>query len=723
MKVKHRFYLIGFLALLSMLVVMACDRNVDIVFVDFEGDDYGAWKVTGVSFGAAPASGRLERQQWLSGFKGKGFANSFHEGGKSKGTLTSPEFEIEQPFINFLIGGYLEETCMNLIIDGEIVRTATGRSSRFLDWEHWDVSDLEGKTAQIEIVDNHSGRRGYILVDHIMMSSRTYVLPDLKRKIKVENTYLNLPIKTGVSIRRMSVVADGELIDDFNIELAEGEPDFWAFIDMSRYQGKKAVIQVTQPWDSDPDVLKSIFQSDKFKDFDTLYREKYRPQFHFPSRRGWNNDPNGLVYYDGEYHLFYQHNPYGWNWGNMHWGHAVSTDLLHWEDFGDAIFPDELGTIFSGSAVVDWENSAGFQTGDEKTIVCFYTSAGSDDAMKEVPFTQSIAYSTDRGRTLMKYEGNPIIGHVVDSNRDPKVIWNESTKQWVMALYLTKNDYALFASSDLKQWKRVGDIKIPGCSECPDIFQLPVDGDPANTKWVFWGANGSYVLGTFDGTDFKEEGKAIRLFAGGTAYASQSFSDIPQSDGRRIQISWLTGAIPGMPFNQQMGFPVELTLRTTDDGIWMFALPVKEIEIIHGKKHMWKSLQVKPGENPLSSISGDLFEIHADISVGKSEEFGFNIRGIPVVYNSAKQTLTCQDDSAPMKPKNGRIRLRILVDRASIEIFGNDGRMYMPIGVIPPDDNTSLEVFTKGSAVRINSLDVYELKSIWKAETSAQQEN
>ena len=194
-------------------------------------------------------------------------------------------------------------------------------------------------------------------------------------------------------------MVDGELIDNFNIELAEGEPDFWTFIDLSRHFGKEAVIQVTRPWDSDPDILKSIFQSDELMNADTLYREKYRPQFHFTSRRGWNNDPNGLVFYDDEYHLFYQHNPYGWNWGNMHWGHAVSTDLLHWEDFGDAIFPDELGTIYSGSAVVDWENSAGFQIGDEKTIVCFYTSAGRH-AIKAVPYTQSIAYSTDRGRTL-----------------------------------------------------------------------------------------------------------------------------------------------------------------------------------------------------------------------------------------------------------------------------------------------------------------------------------
>ncbi len=714
MNIPPRLHVFGFLMLLSMFFLFACGGSVDMVLMDFEDGDYGDWAATGSSFGAAPANGSLENQPPVTGFKGKGFANSFHGGEESQGGLTSPDFEIRQPFINFLIGGATrrDETCMNLIVNGEIVRTATGRSSRFLDWTHWDVSDLEGKTARIEIVDRHPGRRGYILVDHIVQSSRAYVLADLTREIQVENKYLNLPVKTGVNNRRMIVEVSGEPANVFDIELAEGEPDFWAFMDLSRYLGKKAVIRVTQPWDSDPDVLGRLTQSDEIMNADTLYREKYRPQFHFTSRRGWNNDPNGLVFYDGEYHLFYQHNPYGWNWGNMHWGHAVSSDLIHWEELGDAIFPDELGTIFSGSAAVDWQDSAGFQAGDEKTIVCFYTSAG-DQVEPQVPFTQSIAYSTDRGRTFTKYAGNPVIGHIIDANRDPKVIWEEPSQQWIMSLYLTRNDYTLLTSTDLKQWKRIGDVTIPGCSECPDIFLLSVDGDPDKTKWVFWGANGSYVLGTFDGTGFQPEGEAIRLYAGGSAYAAQSFSDIPESDGRRIQIPWLRCTMPGMPFNQQMGFPVELTLRTTDEGIRMFSEPVKEIENIHKNQHSWESLQIRPGENPLGSISGDLFDIRADISVGNSEEFGFIIRGIPVVYNSVEQTLTCRNVTTPMKPLGGGIRLQILVDRASIEIFGNNGRVYMPIGVIPPDDDTSLEFFTKGAAVRVNKLDVFELESIW----------
>jgi fructan beta-fructosidase len=199
------------------------------------------------------------------------------------------------------------------------------------------------------------------------------------------------------------------------------------------------------------------------------YGERLRPQFHFTSRTNWLNDPNGLVFYKGEYHLFFQHNPSGINWGNMTWGHAVSTDLLHWRQLDDALKPDRLGTIFSGSAVVDWDNTAGFQSGNEKTLVAIFTSAGK-------PFTQSMAYSTDRGRSWRKYDKNPVLNHVAGENRDPKVIWHVPTKRWIMALYLDGEKYALFSSPDLKRWEKLCDLPEFGASECPDFFELQITG-------------------------------------------------------------------------------------------------------------------------------------------------------------------------------------------------------------------------------------------------------
>ena len=238
-------------------------------------------------------------------------------------------------------------------------------------------------------------------------------------------------------------------------------------------------------------------------DDDKLYGETYRPQFHFTARDGWLNDPNGLVYFAGEYHLFFQHNPKASTWGSMTWGHAVSTDLVHWQQMPNAIEPDALGTIFSGSAVVDWENTAGFKVWSEPALVAMYTAAGGSSPESEgQPFTQCLAYSNDRGRTWVKYAGNPVLPHIVGENRDPKVIWYAPEQVWVMALFLDGHNFALFTSPDLKEWERIQTLAIPGSSECPDFFPLPLDGEASKLKWVFTAANGKYLVGDFDGHKF-----------------------------------------------------------------------------------------------------------------------------------------------------------------------------------------------------------------------------
>ena len=444
----------------------------------------------------------------------------------------------------------------------------------------------------------------------------------------------------------------------------------------------------------------------------TAYKEAHRPQLHFTPKTNWTNDPNGLIYYKGEYHLFFQHNPFGIDWGNMTWGHAVSPDLVHWKQLPHAIHPDELGTIFSGSGVVDWQNTGGFQTGDESVLVNFYTAAGSH-APQEVPFTQSIAYSNDRGRSWTKYEGNPVIEHIVGSNRDPKVIWHEPTQKWVMALYLDQNDYVLFGSTNLKEWTRLSDLQIPD-TECPDIFELPVDGDAENTKWVFWGAAGKYYVGNFDGTTFTPEGDAHRSDYGANFYAAQTWSDVPESDGRRIQIAWMSGSKPpDMPFNQQMSFPCELTLQTTSGGIRLHREPVAEIENIHAYTHAWSDLALKPGEDPLAGLTGELFDIRAEIALNDAAAVGFKIRGQDIRYDVAEQQLTFLERSGPLAPQDGKISLQILVDRISIEAFGNGGELSMTSYFLPDLNNADIGMYTDGGAATLVSLKVHELKSSW----------
>lgn len=446
-----------------------------------------------------------------------------------------------------------------------------------------------------------------------------------------------------------------------------------------------------------------------------MYDEKYRPQFHFTAARNWLNDPNGLVYYKGQYHLFFQHNPSGIGWGNMTWGHAVSDDLVHWRELGLAILPDDAGTIYSGSAVVDWDNTTGFQSGEDAPIVCIYTVAGDNSPTKDKPYTQDLAYSTDGGRTFTKYAGNPVLPQIAHGNRDPKVIFHAPSGKWVMALYIDKSTFSLFGSSNLKKWDKLCDVQVEASSECPDLFELPVDGDPSQTRWVFWAANGSYLLGTFDGTTFQADGPALRSNWGANCYAAQSWSDIPASDGRRLQIAWMNGGkYPDMPFNQQMTVIRELTLRTTPAGVRLFINPAREIERLHTAKHSWSNLTLEAGDNPLKDVAAELVDIRMEIELGGARTIDLVLRGQAIGYDVAGKTLTYMKSTAPLEPVDGRIRLQVLVDRTSVEAFGNDGAVTIPECCLTEPEDCGLSLKATGGQAKIVSMDVYELKSAWE---------
>ncbi|MBN2133285.1 MAG: GH32 C-terminal domain-containing protein [Sedimentisphaerales bacterium] len=523
------------------------------------------------------------------------------------------------------------------------------------------------------------------------------------RELVLQNRYLNLPVKNGATNRRMSLAVEGQVVRDFEIELAEGEPDFWVFMDVSMFQGKRATVRVAA-LPSGSSALRAIRQSDTIEGSENLYREKLRQQFHFSSRRGWNNDSNGLVFYRGRYHLYYQHNPYGWAWGNMHWGHAVSADLVHWQEWPIALYPREFGDwCFSGSAVVDANNTAGFKTGSEDTIVVAYTSTGRGEC---------IAYSNDGGRTFADYQGNPVITH---QGRDPKVFWYEPGRHWVIAVYDEKDrsqGISFYRSADLKDWQFSS--RIDGFFECPEIFELPVDGNRSDTRWVLYAGDGSYMVGRFDGRTFVPESGKHPFSYGDCFYASQTYNNIPPEDGRRIQIAWGRIETPGMPFNQCMLFPCELTLRTTEEGIRMFAQPVREIERLHEQAYRWTDEVVKPGDNVPADIRGELFHLRGQFDVGDANRLALVARGVPIAYDVRKEELSCRDRTAPLKLVDGAIELDILVDRTSIEIFGNGGRIYMPIGVIPADNNTSVEFSVQGGNATIRSLKIHTLRSAWQ---------
>ena len=694
----------------------------DLLIADFEGESYAPWTLTGEAFGSGPAHGPLAGQMNVEGFKGKGLVNSFNKGDDSTGSLTSPEFNIERKFISFLIGGgrNAEKLALQLLVDGKVVRKATGPNvqaggSETLQQDAWDVAEFSGKTATLRIIDEAKGGWGHINVDHIAQTDTKPkgVLQNAERKFTAAARYLHIPIKNGAPKRVLTLLVEGKEIVRNDVEIADGKADWWAPMDVSAWKGKPLTLRVDKLHE-DSTGLSSIEQSDSLKEADDLYRESLRGQFHFSPKRGWNNDPNGMVFYNGEYHLFFQHNPYGWGWGNMHWGHAVSKDMVHWEELGDKLLPDSMGPMFSGSAVVDWKNTSGFGKDGKPPLVLIYTAAGN-------PAIQGIAYSND-GRNFTKYEGNPVIKQITGGNRDPKVIWHEPTKKWVQVLYVEwekKHTIHFFTSPNLREWTltSITEGDAPGkpyLFECPDFFELPVDGDAAKKKWVLTAANTEYAIGIFDGTRFTPEQSKLPGHRGRGFYAPQTFSDIPEQDGRRIQIGWFQTETKGMAFNQSMTVPFELKLISTPDGPRMTFTPVRELESLRTKSHHTAATALKPGDaNPLVNVKAELIELRAEFEPGDAKEIVFNIRGATISYDAQKQELAVNDHRVPAPLREGKQRITIYCDRTGLEIFASDGLCYVPMPFLPKPEDLTLGVSAKGGTSKLSSLDVHELRSAW----------
>ena len=536
----------------------------------------------------------------------------------------------------------------------------------------------------------------------------------------LQKRYLNVPVNNRAPGRSMSLTVDDELLGNFGIPLAEDKPDWWAFFDVARFKGRKLVVNMTPA----PKDWKIISQDDVIKGSEDLYQEKYRPQFHFTSRRGWLNDPNGMIYYKGEYHLYYQHNPVALPWGNMTWGHAVSKDMVHWNELPTVLFPNTKGACFSGAAFIDRKNQLGRKTGEEDVLVMFYLRTKSG---------LCLAYSNDRGRTLTDYEGNPVLTHPGDRIDTPRPFWYEPTGRWIAPTYdhfKNKDGKPLravgfYSSENLKDWKFESRVEQDRSGDelcgCVDFFQLPIGGDANAKKWVMIFIDGSYIVGTFDGhTFYTLSGKpavtmdrVTSLVIPGNYYATMTWENEP--NGRRVQITWMRGGnYPGMPFNQQMTVPAELTLHSTDEGPRMRMNPVKELETLRAKTHKWTDLTLKAGENPLAGIEGDLFDVEVEFEPAADTETIFDLRGEKVVYNAQSQTLSCGSVRTPLKPEKGILHLRILLDRTSIEVFGNNGRVYIPRCILPKDDNRSLNASCGKGQVKARFLRVHELKSIWE---------
>lgn len=717
-----RFALFGLLATSS--VGHAAD---DILIADFEGRDYGGWKVEGTAFGARPARGTLPGQMHVDGFRGKGLVNSFLGGDSATGTLTSPPFRIERDFINFLVGGgmYDGKTCMDLIVGGKVVRTVTGANdlpggTERLSPGGWNVKNLKGKRATLRIVDQWKGGWGHINIDHIVQSDRKVeatVAPG-RREITLDKKYLLFPIRNSARHTRMIMTIDFKRVHDFDIQLASEEVDWWACLDMTRHAGKTAELRRLP---ADSQGLELIETSDTVRGVEPLYDETLRPQFHFSQMRGWHNDVNGTVYYDGEYHLFWQSNPFGWTWANMYWGHAVSKDLVHWEELPLALYPRTMarGACFSGGANVDWKNTGGWQTGAEKVMVAAFTDTGSGEAL---------AISRDRGRTWKYIDENPIIKH---DGRDPKLVWyeygekdtplNDEAKRngghWVIAVFDITNNrvereednwhIALYVSSNLKQWTLQS--RVTGYGECPELFELPVDGNADDTRWVVYGGNARYTIGRFDGKTFTREHEGTRRAHFGNYYASQCFSRAP--GGRVIQMGWAQSEAPGMPFNQMFSVPTELTLKTTDDGIRLYVWPIKEIETLRGKPLTADTETLTPQEPIRIKTNGQSLDILVEVRPKDAKEIHLRFGSTLVRYDVAAAKL----EEMPLPLVDGKVEFRVLVDRPMYEICGGRGAVYKTwFRADRGKVIDAIQLSSVGGAAKVETFKAYPMRSIWR---------
>ncbi len=560
----------------------------------------------------------------------------------------------------------------------------------------------------------------YKIMMYIDYTTKTERKINMSRtEVLIKKDYIVLPISNTAIKKTVCVYSGGELFDDFRLRLDYINPDYYTYYCVKEYKGDILAFEVS------PEMDFCDMQTDE-PDYTKADSYKYRPHIHFTPRFGWMNDPNGLVEYispvtgEKKYHMFFQYNPYDTEWGNMHWGHAVSSNLFDWEEKEIALFPDKYGAMFSGGGIVDKENKSGLKNGYEDVILVYYTAAGGSNKLsKGQPFTQNVAYSTDGGKTFKKYEKNPIIENVIGANRDPKVVWCDEMKCYVLAIYLTGGVFELYTSDNLLDWKKLQQLRIEGDRECPDFYPLCTNGDKNDTKWVFSGANQLYMICECDGKKFNIIQDTKPLEYGKRAYATQSFANA--SDGRCITLSWassLTFPQP-YPFYTQMSIPFERTLKKIDGEYYLCVEPAKEIQKLYTAQVECEALEIGKDAPFELDIKAAPYDIEISLEKDSAGKLGFDIFGcdieIDVKSNLVRYTPAgYQNENScvctmPLSVDDSEIKVRVIVDRCSLEIISADGTAVMSVGHVC-DYNLARIKLSADKNVGIKKLVVHEMR-------------
>lgn len=559
--------------------------------------------------------------------------------------------------------------------------------------------------------------------------------------LDVKENYMLLPVQDDAPEGKICIVRNNVQEGTFmNVRLARERVDSYVPFVLSAYKGQHISIDI-QGVPENALCWKELKMSDSF---DMTNKEKFRPVYHHTPAYGWMNDPNGMFYKDGVYHLYFQYNPYGSVWGNMHWGHSTSTDLMHWKFEGCAIVPDAWGAIFSGSCVVDHENTAGF---GKEAVVAFYTSA------KASPWgdvqSQSMAYSLDNGKTFVKYEGNPILTSSEKDFRDPKVFWYAPGKHWVMMLAVGQH-MEIYSSVNLKEWKKESEFGAMqgahgGVWECPDLVEIPVEGT-REKKWVlicnlnpggpFGGSAAQYFVGSFDGKKFVNESPTQTKWMdwGKDNYATVTWNNAP--DGRCIALGWMSNwqyanNVPTRQYRSANTLARDLTLYREGQELYLKNTPSVEVKKARGKKVSIPSFRVSEKHEIVNLFEEKqgAYEVEILIQNAGASKIAFcllNDKGekVSMYYDlNRKQFVMDRSESGTVDfskdfpavtvaPANvdKELTLRLFVDRSSIEAFGEDGKFVMTNLVFPSQPYVKMCFEADKNGYAVKTLNVYKLQ-------------
>ncbi len=697
---------------------------------DFECGDLRNWTADGNAFEVQPIQGdnsalrnkpaEPQGTYWIGSYdryNGREGNPGSVQGDSCTGTLRSVDFVLKKKFVNFMVGGGSRpnDCSVELWVDGRLFASETGGNAETLELHSVDVSSAAGKTAHLVIKDAGGGSWGHINADWFTASDVALSgAAVFSKSLHVDRKYLLVPVKSNPNSRKdgqiMQLVQDGKTLREFRVLFPEnGEAADWmAFYPVDDFAGQTVTIKSVSALPVKyAEAAGQIALSDSIPDSNSDYQLPYRDQFHFSTRRGWNNDVNGLVYHDGVYHLYYQYNPFNIGWDNMHWGHAASTDLVHWTEHDIALFQNGMDDMmFSGGGFMDNGNTSGVSKDGTIAQFAAFTSTGRGECL---------AYSLDGGMSFTELPENPVVKH---KGRDPKVIWHEPTRKWIMVLFdytdeiveplpmdntpdkKLHNSVAFYSSADLRTWtfeSRFVHADRNAIHECPELFEIAVEGRPDETRWVYYGVENRYFIGQFDGRQFVPEAGPF-VGEDGIGRAAQLVSDAP--DGRIIQMAWARHGFyqslwPDQRFSQGFLVPKEVTLRQTPDGLRLFFYPVKELNSLRGKQLVSaRNPSLEEAARLLEGQSGRLLDVTLSYTLKPGAELTMTVNG---------QAVSASESGS----------LRILSDRTITEAFKNEGATAQAFRREEKSFQDMSCGLTLTGAGQITDLTVYEMQPIW----------